>query len=142
MKIVKKRNALLAGKNLTDKGESARKDLKIFIESFKSAIPRYVWKAKNFLLIDDMLGKLYGVKPKEIDIGKNNFGVIQLEIGYLSVIAVPILILSLLLFMGLLNKISTKHSLILWIFSGNIIPWGEIDFGLLLINKQKSSNLL
>jgi hypothetical protein len=104
----------------------------IFIESFKSAVPRYFWEAKNFLLIDDMLGKLYGVKPKEIDIGKNNFGVIQLEIGYLSIIAVPILILSLLLLMGLLNKISTKHPLFLWIFSGNIIYY--------LINIEDNGN--
>ena len=64
----------------------------IFKESFKSAVPRYFWSTKNFLLIDDMLAKLYGVRPKEIDIGKNNFGVIQCEAGFLSIIIVPVMI--------------------------------------------------
>jgi hypothetical protein len=94
---------------------------KIFKESFQSAVPRYFWHTKNFLPIDDMLAKLYGVRPKEIDIGKNNFGIIQLEIGYLSVIIVPLMILILIVLMGYLNKISSQHPIFIWIFSGNIL---------------------
>jgi len=93
----------------------------IFKESLKSAVPRYFWPTKNFLLIDDLLAKLYGVRPKEIDIGKNNFGVIQCEVGFLSIIVVPIMILGLILLMRFLIKISCQHYVFLWIFSANIM---------------------
>jgi len=94
---------------------------KIVSEGFKSAIPRYLWPDKNFYLIDDMLAQLYGVKPKEIDIGKNIFGVAQLEIGYLSIAIVPLSILLLLILMSYLNKITNQYPIFLWLFSGNIL---------------------
>lgn len=94
---------------------------KIFAEGFKSAIPRYLWPNKNFSLIDDSLAQLYGVKPKEIDIGKNNYGVAQLEIGYLSLAIVPLAILMLLILMSYLNKITNQYPIFLWLFSGNIL---------------------
>lgn len=104
----------------------------IFKESFKSAVPRYFWATKNFLLIDDMLAKLYGVRPKEIDIGKNNYGVIQCETGFISIIIVPIIILALLILMEYLIKMSTGHPVFLWIFSGNILYY--------LINIEDNGN--
>jgi hypothetical protein len=104
----------------------------IFVESFKSAVPRYFWKTKNFLLIDDMLAKIYGVRPKEIDIGKNNYGIMQLEVGYLSVVLVPLMILILLVLMGYLNKITTQYPLFSWIFSSNILYY--------LINIEDNGN--
>jgi hypothetical protein len=94
---------------------------KIVAEGFKSAIPRYLWPDKDFHLIDDMLGQLYGVRPKQIDIGKNIFGIAQLEIGYISVAIVPLIILSLLLLMSYLIKISKAYPFYLWLFSGNIL---------------------
>jgi len=94
---------------------------KIIAEGFKSAVPRYVWPNKNFLLMDDMLGQLYGVRPKEIDIGKNNYGVAQLEIGYYSIIILPLVVLMLLILMSYLNKITNQNPFFLWLFSGNIL---------------------
>ena len=94
---------------------------KIIAEGFKSAVPRYVWPDKTFLLIDDMLAQLYGVRPKEIDIGKNNYGVAQLEIGYYSIIILPLVILMLLILMSYLNKLTNQNPFFLWLFSGNIL---------------------
>ena len=94
---------------------------KIVAEGFKSAVPRYVWPDKTFLLIDDMLAQLYGVRPKEIDIGKNNYGVAQIEIGYYSIIILPLVILMLLILMSSLNKLTNQNPFFLWLFSGNIL---------------------
>jgi hypothetical protein len=94
---------------------------KIIAEGFKSAVPRCVWHNKSFLLIDDMLAQLYGVRPKEIDIGKNNYGVAQLEVGYYSVVILPLVILMLLILMSYLNKLTNQNPFFLWLFSGNIL---------------------
>jgi hypothetical protein len=94
---------------------------KIVAEGLKSAIPRYLWPNKNFYLIDDMLAKLYGVRPKEIDIGKNNYGIAQLEIGYLSIAIVPLSNLLLLILMSYLIKITEQYPIYLWLFSSNIL---------------------
>lgn len=104
----------------------------IFKESFKSAVPRYFWPTKNFLLIDDLLAELYGVRPKQIDIGKNNFGVIQCETGFWSIIIVPIMIMAVLILMRYLIKISGQHYAFLWLFSGNILYY--------LINIEDNGN--
>lgn len=90
-------------------------------EGLKSAIPRYFWHDKEFSLIDDTLAQLYGVKPKEIDIGKNNYGVAQVEFGFFSLVVVPVVILLLLMFMALLNKKSAQYPTFLWLFTGNIL---------------------
>ena len=58
-------------------------DGKITWEGIKSSIPRTFWPGKQFLMIDEILAELYQVKMKEIDIGKNIFGVGQVEFGYL-----------------------------------------------------------
>lgn len=94
---------------------------KIVAEGFKSAVPRYVWPNKSFLLIDDMLGQVYELRPKEIDIGKNNYGVAQLEIGYYSIVILPLVILMLLILMGYLNNLTNQNPFFLWLFSGNIL---------------------
>jgi len=93
----------------------------IMVEGFKSAVPRYLWPHKKFGLIDDLLAELYGVKPKEIDIGKNNFGVVQVEFGYLSLVIVPLIILSLIIMMNYLNKMTDQYPFFLWLFSSNIL---------------------
>jgi hypothetical protein len=94
---------------------------KIYREGIKSAIPRYLWPNKKFSLIDNMLGKLYGVRPKAIDIGKNIFGVMQVEFGFLSIILVPSVIVLLFLLMKFLNQITVQYPVFLWLFSGNIL---------------------
>ena len=118
-------NKQIRGGVATTKGQ-------IFKESFKSAVPRYFWPTKTFLLIDDLLAKLYGVRPKEIDIGKNNFGVVQCEIGFWSLIVVPFMVMALLMLMILLIKVSKQHYIFLWVFSGNILYY--------LINIEDNGN--
>jgi hypothetical protein len=99
---------------MTTNGEITR-------ESLKSSIPRIFWPDKKFMCIDDMLADLYHVKPKEIDIGKNIFGVGQVEIGYYSFIAVPLIITIIIVTMGALIELSEKYPTFLWLFSGNIL---------------------
>jgi hypothetical protein len=94
---------------------------KITWEGFKSSIPRFFWHGKKFTCIDDILADLYHVKPKEIDIGKNLFGVVQVDFGYLSLIIVPTIILSLVVIMGILINITGQYPTVLWLFSGNIL---------------------
>lgn len=94
---------------------------RIYKEGLKSAIPRYFWPGKKFSLIDNMLAKLYGVRPKAIDIGKNIFGVTQVEFGYFSIILVPLVIFILLILMKFLNKITDQYPIFLWLISGNIL---------------------
>jgi hypothetical protein len=105
---------------------------KILWESIKSSIPRIVWPEKNFLVIDEILAKLYQVKTKEIDIGKNLFGVLQVEFGFYSIIIVPLIILSILAVMAALIKMTINYPTFLWLFSGNILFF--------LINIEENGN--
>jgi hypothetical protein len=75
-------------------------DGKITWEGIKSSIPKIFWPGKQFLMIDEILAELYQVKTKEIDIGKNIFGVGQVEVGYLSLIIVPLIIIAILAIMA------------------------------------------
>jgi hypothetical protein len=90
-------------------------------DGFKSSIPRLLWPGKQFSYIDDILADLYHVKPKEIDIGKNIFGVAQVDFGFLSLIIVPIIILLLVIVMGKLIEITIQYPTFLWLFTGNIL---------------------
>lgn len=96
-------------------------DGKISWEGIKSSIPRIFWPGKQFMVIDEILAKLYHVKPKEIDIGKNMFGVVQVEYGYFSLIIVPLIILIIITIMGSLIKMTMNYPTFLWLFSGNIL---------------------
>lgn len=110
---------LVFSKQIEDRITTSNGEL--IVEGFKSAVPRYLWPQKKFGLIDDLLAKLYGVKPKEIDIGKNIFGVMQVEFGYLSLVMVPLIILALLIMMNYLNKMANSDPIFLWLFSSNIL---------------------
>jgi hypothetical protein len=105
---------------------------KISWEGFKSAIPRIFWRGKQFGLIDDILAKLYGVNPKNIDIGKNIFGVAQVDFGYYSLIIVPSIMLFIFIIMGGLVKITEQYPTFSWLLSGNIIFY--------LINIEENGN--
>ena len=83
-------------------------------------------------MIDDILAQLYQVKPKEIDIGKNIFGVGQVEFGYLSLIIVPLIIIAILAIMAALIKMTIHYPTFLWLFSGNILFF--------LINIEENGN--
>jgi hypothetical protein len=114
--------------------ESSEKITKgrIYWEGFKSSIPRLVWPGKNFLMIDEIMAELYSVKPKDIDIGKNNFGLMQLEFGFLSIILVPMLINLIILATAGLTKITLTYPTFLWLLSGNTINY--------LINIEENGN--
>jgi hypothetical protein len=107
-------------------------DGKIFWEGIKSSIPRILWPDKQFIVIDEILAELYHVKPKEIDIGKNIFGVGQVEYGYLSLIIVPLIILIIIAIMGALTKMTMHYPTFLWLFSGNILFF--------LVNVEENGN--
>ena len=94
---------------------------KITWEGFKSSIPRFFWADKNFTDIDNILADLYNVKQREVDISKNIIGIAQVDFGYLSIITVPILILTIVIVMGLLIKITIPYPTFLWLFTGNIL---------------------
>lgn len=96
-------------------------DGKIFWEGLKSSIPRILWPNKQFMVIDDILAKLYSVNPKEIDIGKNIFGVTQVDVGYLSLIIVPLIIIVIIAIMAALIRMTMYYPTFLWLFSGNIL---------------------
>lgn len=101
-------------------------------EGFKSSIPRIFWRDKQFLLIDNILADLYHVKAKEIDIGKNIFGVGQVDFGYFAIIIVPLIICFIIAIMGSLIKITSHYPTFLWLFSGNILFF--------LINIEENGN--
>ena len=91
------------------------------VRRFISKLVKKYPSEERFRLIDDMLAQLYGVRPKEIDIGKNNYGVAQLEIGYYSIVILPVVILVLLILMSYLNKLTNQNPFFLWLFLGNIL---------------------
>ena len=105
---------------------------RVNLEGLKSSIPRFFWPEKQFAVIDDILSELYKVKPKDIDIGKNLFGVWQVDFGYYSIIIVPLIILFIVYLLGLLVKITTPYPTFLWLLSGNIIFF--------LINIEENGN--
>ena len=105
---------------------------KINIEGFKSSIPRFFWAGKQFTIIDEILAELYHIKQSEIDIGKNLFGVAQVDFGYLAILIVPIIILTIVIVMGLLIKITIQYPTFLWLFAGNILFF--------LINIEENGN--
>ena len=94
---------------------------KVNLEGLKSSIPRIFWPEKQFIGIDDILSALYNVNKKDIDIGKNLFGVWQVDYGYYSIIMVPLIILFIIYLLGILVKITTPYPNFLWLLSGNII---------------------
>ena len=105
---------------------------RVNLEGFKSSIPRFLWPAKQFMCIDDILSVLYNVTRKDIDIGKNLFGVWQVDFGYFSLIIVPLIILVIFYLLGILVKITTPYPSFLWLLSGNIIFF--------LINIEENGN--
>ena len=105
---------------------------KINLEGLKSSIPKFLWPEKQFICIDDILSVLYNVNRKEIDIGKNLFGVWQVDFGYFSLIIVPLIILVIFYLLGILVKITTPYPSFLWLLSGNIIFF--------LINIEENGN--
>ena len=107
-------------------------DGKIYWEGIKSSIPRILWRGKQFILIDDILSQLYHVKPKEIDIGKNIFGVAQVEFGLYSLVIVPLIIMFIIVIMATSIRMSMDYPTFLWLFSGNILFY--------LINIEENGN--
>jgi hypothetical protein len=107
-------------------------DGKISWEGMKSSIPRNFWPDKQFVWIDEILAELYKVTTKEIDIGKNLYGVCQVEIGYLSIIIVPLIIISIIAIMAVLTIMTSHYPTFLWLFSGNILFF--------LINIEENGN--
>jgi len=105
---------------------------KITWEGIKSSIPKIFWPGKQFTTIDEILAELYQVKMKEIDIGKNMFGVGQVEFGYLSLFIVPLIIIGIIAIMAALIKMTMHYPTFLWLFSGNILFW--------LINIEENGN--
>jgi hypothetical protein len=105
---------------------------RINLEGFKSSIPRFFWPEKRFIFIDDILSELYNVNKKDIDIGKNLFGVGQVDFGYFSIIIVPLIFLFIIYLLGLLVKIAKEYPTFLWLFSGIIIFF--------LINTEENGN--
>ena len=105
---------------------------KIFWEGLKSSIPRILWPDKQFMVIDEILAKLYNVNTKEIDIGKNIFGVAQVDIGYLSLIIVPLIIIAIIAIMAALIRMTMHYPTFLWLFSGNILFY--------LVNIEENGN--
>jgi hypothetical protein len=105
---------------------------RINLEGFKSSIPRFFWPEKKFTLVDDILSELYNVNKKDIDIGKNLFGVGQVDFGYFSIIIVPFIVLFIIYLLGFLVKITETYPTVLWLFSGNIIFY--------LINIEENGN--
>jgi hypothetical protein len=92
-------------------------------EGIKSAIPRIFWPGKHFCLIDDFLANFYKVKKIDVNIAKNIFGIAQLEIGFYSIIIVPIIILLIIIMMGYLVKNTIKYPTYLTLISGIIINY-------------------
>jgi len=105
---------------------------RVNLEGLKSSIPRFFWPEKQFICIDDILSVLYNVNRKDIDIGKNLFGVGQVDFGNLSIIIVPLIILCVIYLLATLVKITTNYPTFLWLLSGNIIFF--------LINIEENGN--
>lgn len=125
-------NFLVINHQLNEPGMTT--DGKITWEHFKSAIPRFFWPNKHFTLIDKVLGKLYHVKPESTDIGKNIFGIGQVDFGYFSLIIVPGIVLLLFIILAGLIKISQHYPTFLLLFSGTILFY--------LISIEESGNEL
>ncbi|MDO9071459.1 MAG: hypothetical protein Q7V36_08075, partial [Deltaproteobacteria bacterium] len=72
------------------------------------------------------------VTTKEIDIGKNIFGVGQVEFGYFSLIIVPVIIIVIIAIMAASINMTIHYPTFLWLFSGNILFF--------LINIEENGN--
>jgi hypothetical protein len=105
---------------------------KVFWEAIKSSIPRVLWPDKQFMLVDAILSKLYNVDAKEIDIGKNLFGLVQVDFGYLSLIIVPLIIITIIAITAALIRMTMHYPTFLWLFSGNILFY--------LVNIEENGN--
>jgi len=75
---------------------------------------------------------IYHVKPKEIDIGKNLFGVAQVDYGLYSFIIVPFILLFIFVLLSNLIKITSEFPTFSWLLTGNIIFY--------LINIEENGN--
>lgn len=105
---------------------------KVNWEGLKSAIPRFFWPHKNFSMVDEVLAQLYHVNPKEIDIGKNIFGIGQVDFGYFALLIVPALILLIFIVLAGLIKLTSQCPTFLWLFFSNILFF--------LVNVEENGN--
>ena len=94
---------------------------KITEEGFKSAIPRLLWPGKNFQITTEVLADAYNAKIDDVSIGTNIFGVAQAELGYFSIIVVPLTILLIIIIMAGLLKMTANYPVFLWLFSVNFL---------------------
>ncbi|MCK9376443.1 MAG: hypothetical protein M0P73_09845 [Syntrophobacterales bacterium] len=106
---------------------------KVNWEGLKSAIPRFLWPDKKFSIVDEILAQLYHVNSiREIDIGKNIFGIGQVDFGYFSLLIVPAIILLIFIVMAGLVRVTAQYPTFLWLFSSTILFF--------LINVEENGN--
>jgi hypothetical protein len=94
---------------------------KVSLEGLKSAIPRIFWPGKKFRMTSEVLAEEYKANLDDVSLGSNMFGIAQSEIGYISIIVVPLTILAIMLMMAGLMKMTRNYPEFFWLFSVSIL---------------------
>ena len=94
---------------------------KITWEGFKSTIPRILWPGKKFQMTSEVMADKYKAKLEDVSLGSNIFGVAQSEIGYYSIIIVPLTIILIIVIMAGLMKLTSNYPVFYWFLSINLL---------------------
>jgi hypothetical protein len=96
---------------------------RIYMEGFKSVIPRLFWPDKKTRMAAEVLADAYRVKLDDVSIAINPFGIAQAEFGYFSVIILPSAVLLIITLMAFLLKITTDYPVFFWLFSVTVLNY-------------------
>lgn len=90
-------------------------------QSLKNSIPKVFWPNKEIIPFINSIAKLYTIPYRDYE--KNNFIFAQLEVGYFSIIVLPIFMVTLFILMGGTVIITRKHPILLLMLSGLVINY-------------------
>jgi len=100
----------------------------ITLESLKNVTPRILWPGKKFRTPPEILAEALNAEQDDVSLGTNIFGIYQSDFGYFSMIIVPLIILSIMLLMAVLIKVTFKYPIFVWLLSVTmLIPFINIE---------------
>jgi len=93
----------------------------IIWESLKNSIPKFIWPGKKVVSLNNLTATMYGWRV--MDYAKNNFGFLQVDFGFLSILIMPLMMLSVFIIYGVAAWKAKDHPNLLLLLTGFIINY-------------------
>jgi hypothetical protein len=87
----------------------------------KNSIAKFIWPVKEVVSLNNLIATMYGWRV--IDYAKNNFGFLQADFGFLSILIMPLMMLSVMIIFGVAAWKANDHPILLLLLTGFIINY-------------------